>query len=59
MKRKGVRKTDESLEGFVKDLSSCPEWAAVRISRRAMILYIFSIVLGFLLCLGTLSVLLS
>ncbi|MBQ6310194.1 MAG: hypothetical protein IJK74_01405 [Bacteroidales bacterium] len=59
MKRKKTQRTDESLDGFIKDLSSSPEWAAVRIGRRALFLYIFSIILGFLLCLGTLSVLLS
>ena len=58
MKRKRKRE-DGILDSFAKDLERSPEWAADGPGRGALLLYIFLIVAGICLCLGTLAVLLG
>ena len=59
MKRKRNRAEDSVIEDFAKDLECCPEWAADGPGRGALYLYIFLIIAGICLCLGTLAVLMG
>ena len=59
MKKKRKRAEDSLVDLFAKDLERSPEWAADGPGRGTLFLYIFLIVAGICLCLGTLAVLMG